>query len=137
MGAFRRKWPGLSYGRGEDWHYVGATDEPAFESGWDNSATIADLAYRMREAGYVDIHGVIKATAGPPSPYVFTIPERYRPASGISPFMLAMHERSTTRTPTYAYISSAGAFTISGASGFLTDDVVYVSGAVPIGFPTL
>lgn len=78
MGAFRRRWPGLSYGRGEDWHYVGATDEPAFQNSWANVSGLPKLAFRLREAGVVDIQGAI---SGGSSTVVFTLPEGYRPSS--------------------------------------------------------
>lgn len=52
MAVFRRRWPGVSYGRGEDWHYVGEAGEPAFNSTWDNvSVDKYNLAFRIRETG--------------------------------------------------------------------------------------
>lgn len=37
---------------GEDWHYVGETDEPAFENSWENvgSVGIPKMAFRIRLA---------------------------------------------------------------------------------------
>ena len=77
MGAFRRRWPGVSYGRGEDWHYVGDTGEPAFQNGWANVANAPKLAFRQREAGVVDIQGTIDSGT---NVIVFTLPEGYRPS---------------------------------------------------------
>ncbi len=82
--AFRRRWPGLSYGRGEDWHYVGEAGEPAFGAGWDNAAANNNLAFRIRETGIVDIQGYIENTAAPTAPTadaLFTLPAGYRPSA--------------------------------------------------------
>lgn len=77
MGAFRRRWPGVSYGRGEGWHYVGEAGEPAFENDWVNVSGWPATAFRFREAGIVDVHfGVSDGT----SQTVFTLPEGYRPS---------------------------------------------------------
>lgn len=78
MGAFRRRWPGVSYGRGEDWHYVGQAGEPAFTADWENVGT-QDLAFRIREAEVVDIMGTVGPT-GAWASTVFTLPEAYRPS---------------------------------------------------------
>lgn len=86
--GFRRRWPGVSYGRGEDWHYVGEAGEPAFENSWANVSTAPKLAFRLREAGVVDIQGTIEDGT---STTVFTLPEGYRPsavtAASISAFV--------------------------------------------------
>lgn len=76
MGAFRRRWPGLSYGRGEDWHYVGEAGEPAFENSWANLSGWAATAFRARELGVVDVHVGVTGGSGPA---VFTLPAGYRP----------------------------------------------------------
>ncbi len=84
MGAFRRRWPGLSYGRGEDWHYVGDTGEPAFGTHWANGAGDRNLAFRIREAGVVDVQGYIQNTNAPTAPSsatIFTLPTDYRPSA--------------------------------------------------------
>lgn len=84
MGAFRRRWPGLSYGRGEDWHYVGDTGEPAFVTGWVNAASDRNLAFRIRESRVVDVQGYMEnddAPSEPGSAEFFTLPVGYRPSS--------------------------------------------------------
>lgn len=79
MGAFRRRWPGLSYGRGEDWHYVGGAGEPAFASGYANAGGgTSKTAFRIREGGAVDLY--IGATVGAGAT-VFTLPVGYRPSA--------------------------------------------------------
>lgn len=64
----------------EDWHYIGATDEPAFENGWENAtgSGFPRCAYRIREAGLIDVH--IGAIAGTSGATMFTLPAGYRPA---------------------------------------------------------
>ena len=81
--TLRKRRPGLVYPVNEDWHYVGEAGEPAFESAWENaSATEFGLAFRLREAGIVDIEGNILATSDPPSDsLVFQLPVGYRPSS--------------------------------------------------------
>lgn len=61
---------------GEDWHYVGESGEPAFTGGWANVAGFNKMAFRLREAGVVDLAGVVEGGATFP---VFTLPEEYRP----------------------------------------------------------
>lgn len=65
---------------GEGWHYVGEAGEPAFENSWANVGTsgIPKLAFRIREAGIVDIQGTV--TGGSSTNRIFTLPEGYRPA---------------------------------------------------------
>ena len=81
MGMSAAGYAGLA--AGEDWHYVGAAGEPAFENGWSNEGS-ADLAFRYREPGIVDISGVVKNTAAS-FDVIFTLPEGYRPTSGAFP----------------------------------------------------
>lgn len=66
---------------GEDWHYVGATDEPAFNSTWANISTLPKLAFRRREAGVVDLQGTVQPGASAVTgTAIFTLPEGYRPS---------------------------------------------------------
>lgn len=66
---------------GEGWHYVGGTDEPAFNSTWANISTLPKLAFRIREAGVVDIQGTVTPGAsGTSGSTIFTLPEGYRPS---------------------------------------------------------
>lgn len=78
MGVFRRQWPGVSYGRGEAWHYVGEAGEPAFLNGWTNVTGEPKTAFRLRELGVIDVH--LNVQSGTPGYPIFTLPEGYRPA---------------------------------------------------------
>lgn len=78
MAGFRRRWPGLSYGRGEPWHYVGESGEPAFENGWVNISGQPAAAFRIREAGVVDVYFTVQSGI---SAEIFTLPEGYRPSA--------------------------------------------------------
>lgn len=69
------EWPGSEVD--QTWHYVGESGEPAFGSGWANVTGLSKLAFRAREAGVVDIHGVIEP--GIFGGVIFTIPAEYRP----------------------------------------------------------
>ena len=81
MGAFRRRWPGLSYGRGEDWHIVGAVGEPAFQNSWTAESGYMTPGFRIREAGVVDIYGKFKS--GSSGTVAFTLPVGYRPNADV------------------------------------------------------
>ena len=95
---------------GEDWHYVGETDEPAFENGWTNiSADKYRLAFRIRETGVVDVEGLIDDN-GAGSSSVFTLPEGYRPAS--RSYMLAEGTASGAHFAARVVIEPTGVLTI-------------------------
>lgn len=64
---------------GEGWHYVGSGGgEPAFENSWANVSGATATAFRIREAGAVDlfIGGAVGSAAA-----VFTLPAGYRPSA--------------------------------------------------------
>jgi hypothetical protein len=64
----------------DEWHYVGEAGEPAFQNGWANgSGAFPALAFRIREAGIVDIMGFVDG--GTPNTTIFTLPGEYRPAT--------------------------------------------------------
>lgn len=125
MGAFRRKWPGLSYGRGEAWHYVGDTDEPAFENSWDNAGVDqAALAFRIREGGAVDIEGVLDGSAATLTT-VFTLPEGYRPTNKTPGSVVYVNDGTAARL----FVSAGGAVSIEGPVGsFPYADTIHISG---------
>lgn len=90
--AIGTNWPGsptevfdtISDAEEDGWHYVGATGEPAFGTDWANATSDRHLAFRIREAGVVDVQGVIENTNAPGAPStatVFVLPEGYRPSS--------------------------------------------------------
>ena len=132
MGTFRRRWPGVSYGRGEDWHYVGEAGEPAFGGDWENvGSTWPALAFRLREAGVVDVVGVI-AYVDTGGSEVFVAPDGYRPASGRMAFVQCyvkytgspqLHEAGVLSINDTGYVQISGPGLTSGSS------VVYVSGS--------
>ena len=67
---------------GEDWHYVGEAGEPAFQGSWANFSGTPALAFRIREAGIVDIQGQPRNTSDP-TQTIFTLPVGYRPSSSL------------------------------------------------------
>ena len=75
--ALRKRRPGMVYPTWEDWHYVGDTDEPAFQNSWANSEATKNLAFRTRETGVVDIEGDVYGGTS----VVFTLPASYRPSA--------------------------------------------------------
>jgi len=64
----------------DTWHLVGATGEPAFQSGWSNvSSQGHPLAFRKDPFGKVMLRGVV--SGGAVDSVIFTLPAGYRPAS--------------------------------------------------------
>lgn len=123
--VFRRRWPGLSYGRGEDWHYVGEAGEPAFENGW-TAVGGGYFAFRIRESGVVDMQGAVEN--GTKGTTIFTLPSGYRPSSsayvtGITAFVVT----GSVVVPAALLIATDGKVT---ATGVVIDnpDWVRVSG---------
>ena len=99
---------------GEDWHYVGETDEPAFGTSWANAASDQHLAFRIRESGVVDVQGYVQNTAAPTAPTsdaLFTLPAGYRPSSETYQGMAAV----TTDDGTDGLIVSPVVVATSGA----------------------
>jgi len=76
--ALRKRRPGLVYPTWEEWHYVGATDEPAFENSWSNIGTYSAMAFRLRETGIVDLVGAVEHS-GDTTLTIATLPVGYRP----------------------------------------------------------
>ena len=78
--ALKKRRPGLVYPTWEDWHYVGSGGgEPSFSDGWVNGETgLQKCAFRLREAGAVDIVGFVKTTSATTRD-VFILPAGYRP----------------------------------------------------------
>lgn len=123
--VFRRRWPGLSYGRGEDWHYVGQAGEPAFENSWA-AATGSYLAFRIRESGVVDIQGHVDS--GTKGTTIFTLPTGYRPSSGASVSGVAGFVTSgSVVVPTVLTITPGGAVSATGLVIDNPDDVTVAS----------
>lgn len=64
----------------EEWHYVGKVGEPAFQNSWTNVGPgLPQLAFRIREAGVVDIQGTVDNGASGTT--IFTLPAGYRPSA--------------------------------------------------------
>ena len=123
MAVFRRRWPGVSYGRGEDWHYVGDAGEPAFENGWVNGG-VTDLAFRIREAGIVDIAGTVDGSSATLTT-MFTVPEGYRPSAKTPGSVVYVNDGTAARL----FVTTAGAVSIEGPAGaFPWADTIDISG---------
>ena len=65
----------------DDWHLVGDTDQPTFNSGWSNvGSPFADAAFRLTPDGHVELAGLVSPTGtftGPTT--IFTLPDEYAP----------------------------------------------------------
>ena len=82
--ALKKRRPGLVYPVEEDWIYVGSGGSaPAFGSGWLNGEGGAQkCAFRLREAGIVDIVGFV-ATTTAATRTIFQLPAGYRPSAAV------------------------------------------------------
>lgn len=92
---------------GEGWRYVGDSGEPAFENDWSNEGS-ADLAFRYREPGIVDISGVVKNTTAASTATIFTLPEGYRPTSGAFPNASGQTAANTNAVPVVLSVGADG-----------------------------
>ena len=102
MAGLRKRRPGLVYPIREDWHYVGEAGEPAFENSWSTDSGFMALAFRIRESGVVDIHGVV---SGGTALTVFTLPEGYRPSANTASMPA---NDSVSTTPAWISVLSDG-----------------------------
>ena len=81
-GALDAAQGGISTGALEDWHEIGATDEPAFANSWVNfGAGQVTAAFRKLPTGEVYMKGFLKD--GTITSEAFTLPVGYRPAANI------------------------------------------------------
>ena len=70
---------GIAAGALEDWHEVGATDEPGFANSWVNfDGGYATAAFRKLPTGLVVVKGLVKF--GVIAQTIFILPVGYRPA---------------------------------------------------------
>ena len=122
--TLRRRRPGLVYPVWEDWHYVGGTDEPAFQNSWANISGSMRLGFRIRETGMVDIQGRING--GTTTSVVFTLPVGYRPdvASWLPAIGLAV--TGDLDTPVLMGVGTNGEVRASNVT--TTCDSVWISG---------
>ncbi len=103
---------------GESWHYVGSGgSEPAFTGDWTG-----DLAFRIREAGIVDLVGDVSYPGGVTAlgSEVFVLPSGYRPSA--SSFVYSVRvETSTDVVVGRLGITTGGSVVL--ATSPLTDDM--------------
>lgn len=133
--GFRRRWPGVSYGRGEDWHYVGESGEPAFGTGWSNaSSSYPAMAFRLREAGIVDLVGSITTDATGTTD-LFTLPSGYRPASGRLAFMSCIRDRSFAISAQLLIIRDTGVVNVLETES--SGDILHIAGSFFLTPPEL
>lgn len=119
---------------GEDWHYVGEAGEPAFGTDWANASSGTNLAFRIREAGVVDIQGYIENTNAPSEPSsqsFFILPEGYRPSADTMQGVVVIRSDDASDGNIVAplRVTSAGAVAVIGIN---TDPVFSVLGYVGV-----
>lgn len=115
--------------QGEDWNYVGDTDQPAFENDWANVSGLPMLAFRVRDAGAsIDIMGVVEdGTAAT----LFTLPTGYRPDNKTPGFTAWIN----TADPALVSVTPAGAVQVGSGFTFPLAAAVYLSGTIFIDSP--
>ena len=124
--ALKKRRPGLVYPIYEDWHYVGETDEPAFQNSWDNLGGAIKCAFRIRETGILDIQGKINGGATPS--VAFTLPEGYRPSNQTWFTAIGLSVVGATDTPVLIAVSSAGEVLISNVD--VSCDTIWMAGQI-------
>lgn len=112
---------------GEDWHYVGETDEPAFSTGVSSSASgETRLAFRIREAAVVDIQGNVSVSPAASNQTLFTLPAEYRPASGTG----VVAPAAVIDSATGLYIAAVMVISTAGNVSLVTQTSTFVGGWV-------
>ena len=110
---------------GESWHYVGDGTTglgTTFATGWSNAASPEPaLAFRLREAGIVDVVGVLVSSGGAGSS-IFTLPSDYRPNNRVP--LVVMGSTSTTNYAEVLQINTDGTVQIPTVR-----ESVYISGS--------
>jgi len=114
---------------GEDWHYVGEAGEPAFENGWANVGSSNKLAFRIREAGIVDLQGFVTGGTG----RVFTLPADYTPNTGSLTFFAAQGFTSPNFIAIRITVDNNGYVSYGGPAGVTT---LYIAGQFFLDPPT-
>lgn len=75
---------GIAAEAAEDWHEIGATNEPAFQNSWVNyAAGLVTAAFRKFPDGRVLIKGTIKNGSAIGTTF-FTLPAGYRPGADMT-----------------------------------------------------
>lgn len=138
--ALGTNWPGtpsedfdtVSDAEEDGWHYVGETDEPAFLNSWANTtgSDYPAMAFRIREAGVVDIQGVVTAPGTFAS--IFVLPAAYRPTT-LATIPVA-YRSGGIFYGSVVTVETNGAIRV--AAGTTTGDVTFVSGQFFITGPT-
>lgn len=119
--------------QGEEWHYVGATGEPAFESGWENAGTMSDLAFRLQSSGEVRVYGAILDNGA--SGAVTTLPEGYRPDAGTYGLItVSILDTLGAYRGGLVFVDADGSLVAFGTD---TGDTVFINGFFPITPPEL
>ena len=116
----------------EEWHYVGEAGEPAFLNSWANTtgSDYPAMAFRIREAGVVDIQGVVTAPGTFAS--IFVLPSDYRPTT-LATIPVA-YRSGGIFYGSVVTVETSGAIRV--AAGTTTGDVTFVSGQFFITGPT-
>jgi len=90
----------------EDWHIVGGTGEPAFESSWVNfGSTDPVLKFKKDAYGWVHIEGTVKT--GTVGVRIFTLPAGYIPAT-YKRFLILVQDAAYVLKGCELHITDAG-----------------------------
>lgn len=121
--------------QGEDWHIVGGDGEPAFASGWENAGTMADLAFKITDAGAeVRVYGAILDNGASDST-VTTLPAGYRPDAGTFGIItVSVLDSMGAYRGGVLVVADDGTLSVPGTD---TADTVIVNGSYPITPPAI
>ena len=102
----------------DGWHYVGEAGEPAFDMSVSPAVGYSLPAFRLREAGIVDIvAGVVLSEDGGT---LFTLPADYRPSAAFV-FPLAKYTTGGGLAPSYGSVNTSGNVAVENGEAFNTD----------------
>lgn len=97
----------------DDWHYIGATGEPAFQNSWvNNGGSRGDVAFKRTLDKFVYFCGAMQG--GSDATVAFTLPAGYRPSATVD--TVALGFSAVVGTSNRVTVSTAGDVTIYWSS---------------------
>lgn len=101
----------------EDWHEIGATNEPAFQNSWANEGTAGNetAAFKKTPQGSLLLKGYIDSGTITDGTVVFTLPAGYRPTNNVR--VSGVYVQGSAENSYHLVIQTDGDVTIEGVSG--------------------
>ena len=101
----------------EDWHEVGAANEPAFQNSWANAGGANDetAAFRLQGVNNLHIKGLVSGGTITDGTVLFTLPEKYWPEKTLK--VASMYVQGSSENSYQIELQTDGDLVIYGVSG--------------------